>query len=162
MPTSSRAPKPGGFPPTFAGDKDSRSHEPTDKLILLRLWDSTCLTCAEESAPFKRLAARFANALAIVSMNLDEPGRLDAARRFVKKFYELPWRQVVTNQSADVPTVKLPGGNRNVRVITPLLVLMDKSGVVHYAGSGGQDMSEVQTKLEKLMQARAKNSERLF
>jgi thiol-disulfide isomerase/thioredoxin len=124
-----------------------------NKVHLLDFWASWCQPCVEKFPWVKRLGHDFKGDLTIIAINVDEGRRLPIARQIIKA-YQLPWLQVMNGQGESDPLWKMFGGIGGNRLAIPLYVLVDGKGILHYAGAGGESLSELRAEINKLLESR--------
>jgi len=122
-----------------------RSSEWKGKTVLLDFWASWCGFCIEGFPKIKEMHDSLSPNLQVISINTDEPSALDAARR-VAEAHEMPWTQVMSGKGLNDPAWMmfraLDGG-------MPLYVLIDREGVIRYSGSGGENLSDLRSAVNK-------------
>ena len=105
--------------------------ERRSKPLLLDFWASWCDVCLGEFSALQKLHEL--NTVRIVSVNLDE--QADTARAILRQ-QRPPWAQVLTGQGVGTSAWQVfapmaySGG-------MPLYALIDRDGVLRYAGTGG-------------------------
>jgi thiol-disulfide isomerase/thioredoxin len=153
--TNLRVPKIGERLPAFSlltsGGKTIRSVELRGKVHLLDFWASWCKPCIEKFSLVKQLEEEFKGDLVIIAINVDEASRLPMARQVVKD-YRLPWAQIMTGTGESDPLWKMFGGMEGNRLSIPLYVMVDDTGLLRYAGSGGPDLSELRSRIKECWQ----------
>jgi peroxiredoxin len=104
----------------------------------------------QKFALVKRLDERFKGQLSVIAINVDEKSREAAARQIIKD-YGLKWPQVMSGSGEADPVWKTFGGMSGSSFAIPLYVLIDRDGKIVYAGSGGDDLSELIAALKLLL-----------
>lgn len=90
--------------------------------------------------------------MAVIAINVDEQKYIPFAKQIIEK-HQLPWPHVINGQGENEAVWKTFGGISGNGLMTPLYVLIDRSGHVRYAGHGGSDLAEVRAKIEELFRA---------
>lgn len=117
------------------------------KPLLLDFWASWCDVCLGEFAAIRKLQE--SGMVQVVSVNVDEPGAAGTARAILQREKPL-WSQVLTGQGTATSAWQVfapltdSGG-------MPLYALIDREGVLRYAGTGGgSELPEVKAALAGL------------
>lgn len=128
---------------------DSRSLR--NKVHLLDFWASWCKPCVEKFSVVKRLSKEFKDDVSIIAVNVDEAPRLPMARQIIRD-YRLPWPHVMTGRGEADSVWKIFGAIGGNRLGIPLYVLVDAEGRLRYAGSGGEDLSDLRVEIKDLLE----------
>jgi thiol-disulfide isomerase/thioredoxin len=123
-----------------------RSSDLKGKLLILDFWASWCAPCVEKFGHLKQIEKETGGRLEIIAFNVDEESRIETARKIVKD-RGLTWPQVMTGQGAADQVWKTFGSMSQIRMAIPLYVVVDRDGVLKYAGTGGDDLSELKSKV---------------
>jgi thiol-disulfide isomerase/thioredoxin len=154
--TTLRVPKMGAPLPQFSlttsAGETVRLDELKGKMHLLDFWASWCKPCVEKFALVKQLSSEYGDRLGIIAVNVDESSRLPMARQIIND-YQLKWPQVMSGQGQADPLWKTFGGLENNQLVIPLYVLVDRKGVLRYAGNGGADLAELRKMVEEVRKA---------
>jgi thiol-disulfide isomerase/thioredoxin len=117
------------------------------KPLLLDFWASWCSVCLGEFPTLRKL--HDSGEVQLVSINIDDPAQAGAARAILQQ-QKPRWAQVLTGQGTATSawqvfeSLTYAGG-------MPLYALIDRSGVLRYAGTGGgTELPEVKAALAKL------------
>lgn len=156
VPTSLRGAQLNEPAPSFSfttlQGKTMRSEEMKGKVVLLDFWASWCSPCIEKFEIVKQIEQQVGDGLAIIAINVDEQRYIPFAKQIIEK-HKLPWPHVINGQGENDTVWKTFGGISGNGLMTPLYVLIDRSGQVRYAGHGGSDLAEVRAKIEELLRA---------
>lgn len=68
------------------------------------------------------------------------------------KDYGLRWPHVINGKGERDAIWKVFGGMEGNRLAIPLYVLVDTEGRLSYAGNGGEDLSELRSRIKDLLQ----------
>jgi thiol-disulfide isomerase/thioredoxin len=122
------------------------------KLVILDFWASWCAPCVEKFDYLKRIDKETKGRLDIIAINVDEESRIATARKIIKD-RGLTWTQVMTGEGTAGRIWKAFGSMTGIEMTIPLYVIVDRDGVLKYAGSGGDDLSELRSKIVKELSA---------
>lgn len=120
-------------------------------VTLLDFWASWCPPCVEKFAAVKQMVESHKGKIKVIAINVDETARLPMAHQVIKE-YKLTWPHVATGQGEKDPLWKVFGSMSNNGLSIPLYVLVDAKGIINYAGSGGEDLSELHAMVKQLEQ----------
>src|SRR5262245_18861948 len=137
------------------GGKTIRSSDLKGRVVVLDFWASWCVPCVEKFGRLKELDKETRAQVDIIAINVDEERRVAAAREIIKD-RSLTWNQVITCQGSADPVWKMFGSMNRVRMGIPLYVVVDRNGVLKYAGTGGNDLSELRGKVLQELEASRK------
>lgn len=150
-------PKLGDPPPKLSfqtlDGKIFKSENLKGDVYLLDFWASWCAPCVEKFSVLKRLDRSLMGKVKIILMNTDEGEQIKTAIEITEK-HQLNWPQALLGQGQADPVWTMFGAMGDNQYAIPLYVLIDDKGVVRYAGSGGINLIELQTKIEETLRAR--------
>jgi thiol-disulfide isomerase/thioredoxin len=124
------------------------------KVVVLDFWASWCVPCVEKFGYLKQLDSELKGRVEIIAINIDEESRIPMASKIIKD-RGLTWTQVITGQGAADPVWKTFGSMSGFHLMEiPLYVVVDAEGILRYAGTGGDDLSELRGKVLQELSAR--------
>jgi thiol-disulfide isomerase/thioredoxin len=141
------------FSVTPLAGKTLRSDELRGKVLLLDFWASWCSPCIEKFDIVKQMARRFGDDLQVIVVNVDEEAFVPQAKQLIEK-HQLPGLQVISGQGENDAVWRIFGGIGNNSMAVPFYAVIDHSGNLSYAGRGGDDLSEINAKIDALVRAR--------
>jgi thiol-disulfide isomerase/thioredoxin len=123
------------------------------KVFVLDFWASWCNPCVEKFSILKEMASHFASPVEVIAVNVDDGSRLQEARKVIIS-QKLAWPNVINGLGEADPLWKVFGSTGDNRLSIPLYVVIDKNGVVRYAGNGGPDLGELRKRLGEVIEFR--------
>ena len=146
-----QAPKIGDRIPSFSVSTTDgrllRSDELRGKVHVLDFWASWCAPCVETLDTFNTLAREREAKLGVYGINVDEPSRRAAADRILKE-KSLSYPQAIRERGENDFLWKMFGSMVDVRLSIPLIVVVDRQGIIRYAGG---DVDRVRALLPELL-----------
>ena len=104
------------------------------------------------TAQWSPVARDHAADVSVIGINVDEADRRAAAEKLIQeKSRSVP--QIVRAQGGKDFLWKLFGSMQVVRLAIPLYVGVDAKGVIRYAASGGDELTELRQVVDKLLTA---------
>lgn len=148
-PAQVNAPLPNFSILTTAGRR-MKSKEIRGKVHLFDFWASWCAPCVAKLSEMEKLARERPKELVVVGINVDQADRCGAAAKIVKE-KQLSFQQVMRCQGERDFLWKTFGSAQGAGLSVPLYVVVDKEGLIRYAGRGRDDLQEVKDVLRKLL-----------
>jgi thiol-disulfide isomerase/thioredoxin len=150
--TDLRVPKIGGILPEFVlttlDGKRIEMKRLKGTATLLDFWASWCRPCVDKFPLVKKMVESHDGSLSVIAINVDENDRLPMAREVIKE-HKLAWPHVASGLGERDPLWKVFGSMANNGLVIPLYVLIDANGIIRYAGNGGENLSELTSKLKE-------------
>ena len=150
--TDLRVPKIGGTLPelvlTTLDGKRVELQRLKGTVTLLDFWASWCRPCVDKFPAVKKLVESHDGSLNVIAINVDENERLPMAREVIKD-HKLTWPHVASGLGEKDPLWKVFGSMVNNGLVIPLYVMIDSNGIITYAGSGGENLAELTSKLKE-------------
>lgn len=120
-------------------------------VTLLDFWASWCRPCVEKFATVKQIVDAHRGKLNVIAINVDESSNLPAAHQVIEQ-YQLDWPHVARGLGERDPLWKVFGSMSNNGLSVPLYVLVDRDGLIKYAGNGDKDLFELRDKVKELFE----------
>jgi thiol-disulfide isomerase/thioredoxin len=127
------------------------------KSYVMDFWASWCVPCVKNLKLLESLREEY-NSLSVFSVNVDKPSRRGLAQKIIADNCISEFAAIRGLGSNDPIWKTFAGADWNILSI-PLYVLIDKEGVLRYAGNGGEKLIELRSEIEKLLSAREFDSE---
>lgn len=127
-----------------------RSENFRGRVHLLDFWASWCAPCVAKLVDMNAIARENPKALAVIGINVDEPGQRAAAEKVIGQ-KQLSYPQVIRGRGEDDYLWKVFGSMERVRLSIPLYVVIDSQGTIRYAGPGGEGLADVKGVLRDLL-----------
>lgn len=121
------------------------------KPYLLDFWASWCAPCVAKFPRLQALEEELSKELQIVAVNVDEFSALGQAKKIIGKYDLGAWPHVMRGKGEADPLWKMFGSTGDTRLAIPLYVLVDREGVVRYAGTGGRGLEELAVKMKAML-----------
>lgn len=134
---------------TLLNSEKIDTEELKGKIILLDFWASWCKPCIAGFPRFKHLMEKINNEINIISINVDEAKGYQNALKVVKD-YNLKWPIVYLDKGSKYPLWKFLGNINNNKMSIPLYILINRGGIITYAGNGGTDLSDLEAHINML------------
>jgi hypothetical protein len=96
------------------------------------------------------LAKQTEGAARFYGINVDEPNKQAAAKRILAE-KKISYPQVMQGLGVKDPFWKQFGSVQGNRLETPLYVVIDRRGILRYAGNGGENLLALKNALEKTL-----------
>ncbi|MBZ5728041.1 MAG: TlpA family protein disulfide reductase [Acidobacteriia bacterium] len=125
-----------------------RSDDFRGRVHLLDFWASWCEPCVAGLSEMDSLARAHPKDLVVVGVDVDEPERRAAADRLIRD-KALSFPQVIREQGEKDFLWKMFGSMQGAKLSIPLFVVMDRDGVIRYAGGG--DFADLKGLVERLL-----------
>lgn len=127
-----------------------RSSEFRGKVHVLDFWASWCAPCVAKLEQMNGIAQQYGKNLDAIGVNVDEPSRRAAAEQLIRDKH-LAFSQAVRGLGEKDFVWKLFGSMDSVQLSIPLYVVVDRDGIIRYAGNGGDDLAELRQVLARLL-----------
>ena len=136
------------FSLTLVGGDTISSENLKGRPYVLDFWASWCVPCVKNLPTIKRIKAQY-DAISIYAVNVDEPSRREKAVAIIDG-EQLREVSVIRGFGDADPLWQTFGGMDANHLSIPLYVLVDKDGIIRYAGGGGDELHELTAQIEKL------------
>ena len=120
------------------------------KILLLDFWALWCAPCVAKLSVVEQLAREHRQDLVVFGINVDEAERCAAATRMVEE-KSLSFQQVMRCQGESDFLWRMFGSMQGAHLAIPLYVLVDRQGVISYAGHGGEGLLDLRGALRSLL-----------
>jgi thiol-disulfide isomerase/thioredoxin len=137
------------FSVTTTGGHLLRSDDFRRKTYLIDFWASWCAPCVAKLDALEAIAREHPNEVAVIGINVDDTDGTPVAERLIGN-KALSFPQVIRRQGEQDFLWKMFGSMQGAQLSIPLYVLIDREGVIRYAGRGGEDLVEVREGLRHL------------
>lgn len=117
------------------------------KTYVMDFWASWCIPCVKNLPKINELKKRYAGRIDVISINVDTQKRRALANKIIKD-YGLSDISAVRGLGDKDPLWKVFGGANQNKLTIPLYVLVDEKGIVRYADSGGEGLSDLTVKID--------------
>jgi thiol-disulfide isomerase/thioredoxin len=154
--TNLRVPKIGepfpAFSLTTTTGKSFNTAEVKGKVYLFDFWASWCQPCVEKFVHIREFKKKFGDKIEIILINTDKKSRIAQAKQIIKKHELNGFVQIMNGLGMEDPLWQTFGDINNNSKNFPLYVVSDRKGQISYAAAGGDNLSELSTEIEKLLQ----------
>ena len=120
------------------------------KIHVLDFWASWCAPCVAKLSAVTELTKKYGDRVQVIGINVDEPERLAMAQKILRE-KALPFPQVIRTQGERDFLWKMFGSMEGVGLSIPLYVVIDESGVIRYAASGGDELEHLAGAIDRLL-----------
>jgi len=120
------------------------------QVAVLDFWASWCAICIAKMGDLETLAKQTEGAARFYGINVDEPNKQAAAKRILAE-KKISYPQVMQGLGVKDPFWKQFGSVQGNRLETPLYVVIDRRGILRYAGNGGENLLALKNALEKTL-----------
>lgn len=118
---------------------------------VLDFWASWCAPCVARLEEMNGIAAQYGNNLDAIGINVDEPNRRATAEQLIRDKH-LAFRQAVRGLGEKDFVWKMFGSMNSIQLTIPLYVVIDRDGMIRYAGHGGDgNLAELRGVLARLL-----------
>jgi peroxiredoxin len=114
---------------------------------VLDFWASWCGPCVEKLVSMEEIVRDRPKDVKVIGINVDTPERRSAAEKLIRD-KGLSFPQVVRAQGEEDFLWRMFGSMQGVRLSVPLYVVIDRTGVIRYAGTGGEDLKDLQQTID--------------
>jgi thiol-disulfide isomerase/thioredoxin len=132
-----------------------RSDDFRGRIHVLDFWASWCAPCVAKLVACDSFARERPKDVTFIGINVDEPERRPIAEQMIRE-KSLSFLQVIRAQGEKDFLWKIFGSMQGSRLSVPLYVVVDREGVIRYAGNGGEDLAEVRTSMRQLLGSKEK------
>ena len=132
-----------------------RSSDFRGKIHILDFWASWCAPCVAKLVAMESVAREHQNDVVVIGINVDEPERRVAAEKLIRE-KALSFPQVIRTQGEKDFLWKMFGSMQGVKLFIPLYVVVDREGVIRYAGDGSDDLSTLKDLVQQLLKPAVK------
>jgi len=128
-----------------------RSGDFRGKVHVLDFWASWCAPCVAMLEDMNGIAQQYGQNLTAIGVNVDEQSRRAAADQLIRDKH-LAFQQAVRGLGERDFVWKLFGSMNGIQLSIPLYVVVDRNGIIRYAGNGGDEhLTELRRILTQLL-----------
>jgi peroxiredoxin len=121
------------------------------EIILLDFWTTWCGYCLAKIPILQSLVEELSDKpVHVIAVCVDEQNRVRRAHEIIDE-YHMTWTNVISGKGQKDPFWKMYGSMGNNRLGVPYYVIIDRNGMIRYAGNGGEELADLKKVISEII-----------